>query len=481
MDYTQNQEIWQWLDLHWDEFCDYWASKMKEASNVEQIAYDPERISGLLANFKWQGVSKVVKVTPDSLLQALSQLNDALRQRCIEGAEAAEIAAGYANSQGDYAKSQGDRIDALIQEITTLKALVKSQGDTAEAQGAATENLRQQVDSWYTPFKATAEAWYSEVTGAWSAWFDATKSAWSAWFDATKEAWNTWYGDTVTTWNAWFSTTKDAWDTWFAAKKLEIAAWLQNREDVITAFFGNISDTWDDMTFMFSDSVWNSNTVYLRNKATRDDQGNWWVSLKSTVDEPNINHPIPGFDENGDPITSEWWKLWIDWQHPLNRVLTAIAGADTSAANADEKARLAQEAADHANSVSVVDHENRITVLENSLQNLTDEDIADIKSAILALQNLIGADVDGNVNKFNEIVSFLTGIADTDTLAGLLAQIAEEIAAKQDAGDYATNERVDTLEEKVDSLVSPKMVGTHLTFPSRTTARMDGSHLILAE
>jgi len=40
---------------------------------------------------------------------------------------------------------------------------------------------------------------------------------------------------------------------------------------------------------------------------------------------------------------------------------------------------------------------------------------------------------------------------------------------------------VDELENKVDSVVSPKRVGTHLVFPSMSTAKVEGTHLILAE
>ena len=241
MDFTQNQEIWQWIDQHWDEFCDYWASKMKEASSVEQIAYDQERISGLLANFNWQGVSKVVKVTPESLLQALSQLNEELRQRCIDGADQAEQAASYANSQGDYAKSQGDRIDALIQEITELKARVKTQGDMAELQGNAAEAQMNEVKSWYTPFKTAAESWYSGTVADVTAWFAETKNDWNTWFAARKTEWTDWFSGVTSDWSTWYNATKEDWNTWFAARKLEWTNWFNG----VVSDWNTCYDTWN--------------------------------------------------------------------------------------------------------------------------------------------------------------------------------------------------------------------------------------------
>lgn len=230
-----------------------------------------------------------------------------------------------------------------------------------------------------------------------------------------------------------------------------------------------------------NDQPWDSQTVYHHNRAVPDAYRNWWISKKSTQEAPNINHPIPGFDANGDPVPSEWWALWIDWQHPMARLETAVADAITAAANAAEKAEEARQAAEAASGVDVSDHERRLLAIETALGNVTHGDIETLANKVNALEGLVNADVDGVINKFNEVVAAFAGIDDTDTIEAIVQRLSSAIAAKQDAGDYATNERVDTLEEKVDSLVSPKMVGTHLTFPSRTTARMDGSHLILAE
>ena len=183
-EYTQNEMLRQIFDEHWQEFCDYWAARTKDASQIETVAFDQQRHTGVLMRLEWQGLKKIVAVTPSELLQGLAELNEELRQRCIGGAEAAERAASYAITQGDYAKNQGDRIDALISEITTLKARVKSQGDTAEAQGNAAQAQKEAVEAWYTPFKTTAENWYSGVVAAWNSWFAGIKADWTAWLAA---------------------------------------------------------------------------------------------------------------------------------------------------------------------------------------------------------------------------------------------------------------------------------------------------------
>ena len=456
-DFTQNQEIWQWLDAHWEEFADYWQSKMKDVSSVELINYDQDKVKGVLASFRWQGVNKVVTVAPQSLLQGLAQLNEELRNRCEEAAEAAENAATYANQNGDYALSEGQRVDALITEITTLKTQVKQQGDTAQAQGAAADSLRQQIESWYSPFKATAETWFTNAQQSWSAWFEGVKSEWSSWFNARKSEWSLWFQGVMEDWSAWFTTTDESKDQLFA----------------------NIRDTWDDMSMMFSWPVWNPQTTYLRNKAVKDAQGNWWVSLKSSVEEPNINHPLPGFDDNGEPVASEWWRLWIDWQHPMAQLLAAIAQAVESAENADAKAERAENAAIRAEEVDVIEQESRISALENAVGGITNEDLVQIRESISSLQSLIGADVDGVINKFNEFVAFLAGISDLTTLQGIIADFTSQLAGKQPVGDYATNDRVDEIETKMMKYAVPRFEGDSLVFPAENGAHFEDDELIL--
>lgn len=224
---------------------------------------------------------------------------------------------------------------------------------------------------------------------------------------------------------------------------------------------------------------WDSQTVYHQNRCKMDEHGNWWVSKKSTQDAPNINHPFPGFDANNQPIASEWWALWIDWQHPMAQLSAAMSQAIAAAESAEQQAAAARSAAEQASQVDVVELTGRVSSLENALQSLSEGDIANMQQAITSLQALIGADVDGNINKFNEIIRFLAGIGDTSTLEGLFQDVASQLAQKQPAGDYATNERVDELEAKVGRYCSPRFESDVLVFPAENDAHFENDVLVL--
>ena len=236
------------------------------------------------------------------------------------------------------------------------------------------------------------------------------------------------------------------------------------------------------MAMMLEDrDPWDPQVVYHHNRCKMDDKGNWWVSKKSTKDAPNINHPFPGFDANNQPIASDWWALWIDWQHPMARLTEAMSQALAAAQEAYDQAAAAESAAEKASQVDVVDQGNRIAALENQLDSLTEGDIAQMQTAIGSLQSLIGSDVDGTINRFNEMVEFFAGMGESDTLQGKLQEIITLIATKQDAGDFATNSRVDELESKVNRLVTPRFDGDMLVFPAESTAYFDEDILVLTQ
>lgn len=139
MDYTEIEIIKNFLESHWQDVLDLYASKMQDASTVEKVPFDEDKHIGVLVNYVWEGVHKVVQVTPESLVEGLSQLGAEIRRRCIEAAEAAEDAADYANEKGDYAKTQGDRVVQLIASINDLRARLES----AEALRVGNEQDRQ--------------------------------------------------------------------------------------------------------------------------------------------------------------------------------------------------------------------------------------------------------------------------------------------------------------------------------------------------
>lgn len=234
------------------------------------------------------------------------------------------------------------------------------------------------------------------------------------------------------------------------------------------------------MAMMLEDrNPWDPQTIYHQNRCKMDEHGNWWVSKKSTLEAPNINHPFPGFDQNGNPVASEWWALWIDWQHPMAQLTAAMGQAVSAAEEASRQAAAAEEAAEEASHADTVLLEGRVDSLESALQSLESGDIADMQSAISSLQDLIGADVDGVINKFNEFVAFLHGIGDDQTLEGIISDFTAQLASKQPAGDYATNERVDEVEAKVGRYCSPHFEGDKLIFPAENQAHFEDDVLVL--
>lgn len=80
--------------------------------------------------------------------------------------------------------------------------------------------------------------------------------------------------------------------------------------------------------------------------------------------------------------------------------------------------------------------EDFTTLLKEKLEGLSAFDPTEINNAIEGLQNSFDALVSGNtsaaIESFNEFVAFLSGITDTQTLAGIVASLEQMIAAKQD-------------------------------------------------
>lgn len=80
--------------------------------------------------------------------------------------------------------------------------------------------------------------------------------------------------------------------------------------------------------------------------------------------------------------------------------------------------------------------EDFTTVLKNKLSSLTNYDDTAINRAVQSLQTQLNTLVSGNastaVESFNEIVSFLEGIKDSQSLDGIIASIEQQISSKQD-------------------------------------------------
>ena len=86
--------------------------------------------------------------------------------------------------------------------------------------------------------------------------------------------------------------------------------------------------------------------------------------------------------------------------------------------------------------------EDFTTALKNKLQGLSNYDDASVNAAIAGLQQQLNTLTSGNasaaIESFNEIIAFLDGVKDTQDLAGIIASIEQQIAAKANASDIPT-------------------------------------------
>lgn len=112
--------------------------------------------------------------------------------------------------------------------------------------------------------------------------------------------------------------------------------------------------------------------------------------------------------------------------------------------------------------------EDFTTTLKQKLEGLTNYDDADVRSAITELQNNLDAIVNGDatsaIDSIQEILAFLSTIADTDTLAGIIANLQGLIAAN--------TTKTEALEESVDAELAkrpePLIIEAGIDFPSET-------------
>lgn len=120
--------------------------------------------------------------------------------------------------------------------------------------------------------------------------------------------------------------------------------------------------------------------------------------------------------------------------------------------------------------------EDFTTLLKSKLEGLSNYDDTEVRTAVTALQNSLDAIVNGDatsaIDSIKEILDFLSTIADTDTLAGIVANLEESIRdAKETKEIYVGDEPptdenitlwIDTDEEgeglKVDDALSGNSV-----------------------
>lgn len=99
--------------------------------------------------------------------------------------------------------------------------------------------------------------------------------------------------------------------------------------------------------------------------------------------------------------------------------------------------------------------EDFTTALKNKLESLSNFDSSAIESSISNIQNqintLVSGDASSAIESFNEIISFLEGIEDSDNLDSIIASIEQQISKKADTAslsEVATSGDYNDLENK---------------------------------
>lgn len=201
--FTEIEIINQFLEKHWTDILKFYGAKMKNATEVENMAFDEDKVIGILCSYVYEGVRKVVNVTPLSLVEGLSGLSSELALRCERAAESAE-------ELGSYAERQGDRLSDAILDISEQKELAVRMAAYAEEQGDRIAALKDEMTDWFgaTPgdgIRHSVSTWFSSAVDSWLDWFGGVMDDWSVWLTNTKGDWSDWFAGRKAEWTAWFS------------------------------------------------------------------------------------------------------------------------------------------------------------------------------------------------------------------------------------------------------------------------------------
>ena len=110
--------------------------------------------------------------------------------------------------------------------------------------------------------------------------------------------------------------------------------------------------------------------------------------------------------------------------------------------------------------------EDFTTALKNKLQSLSNYDDTSITEAVNSLRTdfdtLVSGDTSTAIKTFNEIIAFLEGVEDTESLSGIIASIEQQIANIEipSLDGYATEDYVNQKEQAIQTWVNNKEFAT---------------------
>lgn len=210
MDFTIQNIINNYVDTHIDEIVSRLRVHMKDPATLEMVPYDPIRHRGLLMLFVYEGVHKIVDVSPESLLESILIKEQEVMDRVNAASEAVENLTQLITDQED-SRAQAESLRRAAEEARAAAELIRA---ASEGERVRNENTRQSQEqarqdqessrveaeqsrsSWYDVFKETVENWFSSPTsgtGIKERW-ETFKSAADSWKSLAESKFDTFFG-----------------------------------------------------------------------------------------------------------------------------------------------------------------------------------------------------------------------------------------------------------------------------------------------
>lgn len=210
MDFTIQNIINNYVDTHIDEIVSRLRVHMKDPATLEMVPYDPIRHRGLLMLFVYEGVHKIVDVSPESLLESILIKEQEVMDRVNAASEAVENLTQLITDQED-SRAQAESLRRAAEEARAAAELIRAASEGERVQNENTRQSQEQArqdqessrveaeqsrSSWYDVFKEMVENWFSSPTsgtGIKERW-ETFKSAADSWKSLAESKFDTFFG-----------------------------------------------------------------------------------------------------------------------------------------------------------------------------------------------------------------------------------------------------------------------------------------------
>ena len=167
------------------------------------------------------------------------------------------------------------------------------------------------------------------------------------------------------------------------------------------------------------------------------------------------NNPITNAEEGNLIFVDESGNIGLKLDSDNNLTVKDVIAGDNILSNKVDK--------ENGKGLSTEDF---TTALKNKLQSLTNYDDTSITEAVNSLRadfdTLVSGDTSTAIKTFNEIIAFLEGVEDTESLSGIIASIEQQIANIEipSLDGYATEDYVNQKEQAIQTWVNNKAFAT---------------------